>query len=395
MVTMKLKDCCTIIAGQSPESKYYNTEGVGIPFFQGKADFGEVYPTIRVYCSQPTKIAEKDDILLSVRAPVGPTNLSPGTVCIGRGLTAIRPSEILNLKYLLHYFRYFEAQLQQKGTGTTFKAITQDVIKNLEVPIPPLDEQERIVSRIEELFSELDNGVETLRKIKQQLAVYRQAVLKKAFEGKLTSCVSMREVALKNLVYGKDGLRRGPFGSAIKKSFFVPDGFKVYEQGNAINDDPYRGRYYITQEKYEELKNFHIKPHDLLVSCSGVTLGRIVELPDDAKPGVINQALLRIRLNHEMIATRYFIEFFRSEMFQRKIFDKSQGSAMPKLVGITEFKEITLNVPHSLDDQLAIVSEIENRVSVCDNIEKTVDTALQQAEAMRQSILKQAFKGRV
>ena len=239
MVTMKLKDCCTIIAGQSPESKYYNTEGVGIPFFQGKADFGEVYPTIRVYCSQPTKIAEKDDILLSVRAPVGPTNLSPGTVCIGRGLTAIRPSEILNLKYLLHYFRYFEAQLQQKGTGTTFKAITQDVIKNLEVPIPPLDEQERIVSRIEELFSELDNGVETLRKIKQQLAVYRQAVLKKAFEGKLTSCVSMREVALKNLVYGKDGLRRGPFGSAIKKSFFVPDGFKVYEQGNAINYDPY------------------------------------------------------------------------------------------------------------------------------------------------------------
>ena len=395
MVTMKLKDCCTIIAGQSPESKYYNTEGVGIPFFQGKADFGEVYPTIRVYCSQPTKIAEKDDILLSVRAPVGPTNLSPGTVCIGRGLTAIRPSEILNLKYLLHYFRYFEAQLQQKGTGTTFKAITQDVIKNLEVPIPPLDEQERIVSRIEELFSELDNGVETLRKIKQQLAVYRQAVLKKAFEGKLTSCVSMREVALKNLVYGKDGLRRGPFGSAIKKSFFVPDGFKVYEQGNAINDDPYRGRYYITQEKYEELKNFHIKPHDLLVSCSGVTLGRIVELPDDAKPGVINQALLRIRLNHEMIATRYFIEFFRSEMFQRKIFDKSQGSAMPNLVGITEFKEITLNVPHSLDDQLAIVSEIENRVSVCDNIEKTVDTALQQAEAMRQSILKKAFEGKL
>ena len=159
MDTMKLKDCCTIIAGQSPESKYYNTGGIGIPFFQGKADFGEVYPKIRVYCSQPTKIAEKDDILLSVRAPVGPTNLSPGRVCIGRGLTAIRPSEILNLKYLLHYFRYFEAQLQQKGTGTTFKAITQDVVKNLEVPIPSLEEQQHIVARIEELFSELDNGV--------------------------------------------------------------------------------------------------------------------------------------------------------------------------------------------------------------------------------------------
>ena len=105
---MHLKDCCTIIAGQSPESKYYNTDGIGLPFFQGKADFGELYPTIRVYCSQPTKVAEKDDILLSVRAPVGPTNLAPCRVCIGRGLTAIRPSEVLLTRYVLLFFRYLK-----------------------------------------------------------------------------------------------------------------------------------------------------------------------------------------------------------------------------------------------------------------------------------------------
>ena len=182
----KLKDCCAIIAGQSPESKYYNFDGEGIPFFQGKADFGDLYPTIRVYCSQPTKIAEKDDILLSVRAPVGPTNLAPCQVCIGRGLTAIRPSSQLLTGYVLMFFRFFEAQLALKGTGTTFNAITQNVIKNLEIPIPPLDEQRRIVSRIEELFSELDNSVSTLQKTKEQLAVYRQAVLKEAFEGKFS-----------------------------------------------------------------------------------------------------------------------------------------------------------------------------------------------------------------
>ena len=140
---MKLKDCCIIIAGQSPESKYYNREGVGLPFFQGKADFGSLYPTIRVYCSKPTKVAEKGDILLSVRAPVGPTNLAPCTVCIGRGLTAIRPSDKLLTRYVLLYFRYFEAQLASKGTGTTFKAITQDVVKNLDIPVPSLDEQAR------------------------------------------------------------------------------------------------------------------------------------------------------------------------------------------------------------------------------------------------------------
>ena len=153
--TKKLKECCVIIAGQSPESKYYNTNGDGIPFFQGKADFGELYPTIRVYCTQPTKIAEENDILLSVRAPVGPTNLAPCKVCIGRGLTAIRPSDDLLTGYVLMFLRYFEAQLASKGTGTTFKAITQDVVKNLEIPIPPLDEQRHIVSRIEELFLNL------------------------------------------------------------------------------------------------------------------------------------------------------------------------------------------------------------------------------------------------
>ena len=119
--TKKLKDCAIIIAGQSPESKYYNTSGEGIPFFQGKADFGELYPTIRVYCSNPIKIAEKDDILLSVRAPVGPTNLSPGKVCIGRGLTAIRPSSNISLRYLLYCYDTFCKCLAGRIYGVVFK----------------------------------------------------------------------------------------------------------------------------------------------------------------------------------------------------------------------------------------------------------------------------------
>ena len=192
--TLKLKECCTIIAGQSPESKYYNSKGEGLPFFQGKADFGALYPNIRIYCSQPTKIAEKDDILLSVRAPVGPTNLSPGKVCIGRGLTAIRPGSSISLKYLLYFFRYYEAQLQKSGTGTTFKAITQNVIKNIEVPVPSLDEQERIVFKIEELFSKLDASVAELKTAKEKLKVYRQAVLFRAFQN-LTDTIIMDKVA--------------------------------------------------------------------------------------------------------------------------------------------------------------------------------------------------------
>ena len=149
-----------------------------------------------MYCSSPTKIAQYNDILLSVRAPVGPTNLSPGTVCIGRGLAAIRPDDSLDLKYLLYYFRYFETQLSAKGTGTTFKAINQKLIKNLEIPIPPLNEQFRIVTHIEELFSELDKAVDTLKTTKEQLEVYRQAVLKEIFDSVSTTSVHIKDVCL-------------------------------------------------------------------------------------------------------------------------------------------------------------------------------------------------------
>lgn len=296
-------------------------------------------------------------------------------------------TDLVTPKYI-----FYRMQIIQFDHSTHKRYWIQQYSK-IKISVPPLPEQERIVARIEELFSELDKAVETLQVTKQQLVVYRQAVLKEAFSGKLTNCVQIQDVALKNLVCKTGGLRRGPFGSAIKKAFFVSSGYKVYEQGNAINNDPYRGNYYVNSEKYQELRNFQIQPHDLLVSCSGVTLGRIVELPDDAEPGVINQALLRIRLNPETILPRYFIEYFRTELFQRKIFDKSRGSAMPNLVGIKEFKEITLSVPDKLADQELIIQEIESRLSICDSIEETVDTALQQCEAMRQSILKQAFEG--
>ena len=356
---------------------------------QGKTDFGDLYPSIRVYCSQPKKIAEKNDILLSVRAPVGPTNLAPCKVCIGRGLTAIRPSEELLTRYVLLYLRFFEAQLASKGAGTTFKSITQDIVKNLEIPIPPIQEQECIVARIEELFSQLDAGMEMLKKTESQLEIYRQAVLKEAFEGKYTPDIPMHEITMGEIADGKDGLRRGPFGSSIKKAFFVESGFKVYEQGNAINDDCKRGHYYISEEKYNELSSFQVKPGDFIVSCSG-TIGKIAQLPADAEPGVINQALMRIRLQPDIIDPYYFMLQFRSEVFQRKII--SRGSGMGNLAGVKEFKLATMFVPENYDDQKLIVAEIESRMSVCDNIEQTVNAALQQVEAIRKSILKDTFK---
>ena len=182
-----LPDFANIVMGQSPPSSTYNRSGDGLPFFQGKAEFGDLYPTVIMYCSQPNKIARQNATLLSVRAPVGPTNLAQQDCCIGRGLAAIHPCGGITPKFLLYLFRSIEPEISGKGTGSTFKAIAKSFVEGLRFGLPPLPEQHRIVAKIEELLSELDKGIENLKAARVKLGVYRQAVLKHAFEGKLTA----------------------------------------------------------------------------------------------------------------------------------------------------------------------------------------------------------------
>jgi len=185
-VNTKLKDICAIIMGQSPPSSAYNEDGEGLPFFQGKAEFTDRFPEVRKWCNAPTKIAEENDILLSVRAPVGPTNLAPSLCCIGRGLAAIRPDQDIQVLYVFYAIRAFNSFLTEQGTGTTFDAVSGDDIRTFEIPLAPTNEQDRIIAAIEQQFTRLDAGVASLRRAKEKLKRYRAAVLKTAVEGKLT-----------------------------------------------------------------------------------------------------------------------------------------------------------------------------------------------------------------
>lgn len=171
--------------GQSPPSRTYNAEGIGLPFFQGKAEFGELYPTAVKWCSEPKKIAEPDDVLISVRAPVGATNLSRERSCIGRGLAAIRPHGTMTSKYFLYALRLLRQELEEKGTGTTFKAVSGTVLKKQQIPLAPLAEQTRIIAEIEKQFTRLDYAVAALGRLQANLKRYKAAVLKAACEGRL------------------------------------------------------------------------------------------------------------------------------------------------------------------------------------------------------------------
>lgn len=147
--TVELGDVADVVMGQSPPGETYNEDGEGLPFFQGKADFGEQFPEVRKWCTAPRKVAEHGDILLSVRAPVGPTNVARERSCIGRGLAAIRGNpDLVDQAYLRLYLRHREHTLAARGQGSTFLAIGRGDIEALDLPLPDLAEQRRIVKSL-------------------------------------------------------------------------------------------------------------------------------------------------------------------------------------------------------------------------------------------------------
>lgn len=148
----RLEEICAINMGQSPDSSTYNEDGNGLPFFQGNADFGEIYPAVRMWCSEPTKIAREKDILISVRAPIGALNIANCECCIGRGLAALTVNEdICAQEYLWHVLSGKVDELNSKGTGSTFKVINKKTLSETEIPLPPIDEQRKIAAVLDKV----------------------------------------------------------------------------------------------------------------------------------------------------------------------------------------------------------------------------------------------------
>ncbi len=162
MEYIRLKDIAVITMGQSPDSFTYNSERCGMPFYQGNTDFGEVYPTARVWCNSPKKIANKNDILISVRAPIGALNYAKENCCIGRGLAAITIEDDIERNFIYHFLKAKNQEIKDKGTGSTFKAIGKSVLEELKVPI--FNNEQKLLS-----MKLMDSLESTIRQRKNQL----------------------------------------------------------------------------------------------------------------------------------------------------------------------------------------------------------------------------------
>ncbi|MFX0188524.1 MAG: restriction endonuclease subunit S [Candidatus Hodarchaeota archaeon] len=336
-----------------------------------------------------------------------------GTFC---GL--LRINKDINQKLIGFFFQspYYRNTVSNLSKGVNINNLKRDHIENLIIPIPPLNIRNQIVEKIEELFSKLDFGVINLKKIKAQLIPYRQSVLVHAFEGEFTKDWREKKNSNKKIVElnssdlperpegwkylplekviskKKNSMRRGPFGSDIKKAFFVETGYKVYEQGNVINKDFNRGNYYIDEEKFNELKNLEIKPDDILITCAG-TIGQVAIVPKNIERGIINQALLKLTLDRNKIINKFFIHFFdlkRSELMSTG----TRGTSMKNLASVRVLKKMKIPIPPILEQQ-KIVEEIERNFSISNNAEKIINDLIEKANKLRQSILNRAFEGKL
>jgi type I restriction enzyme S subunit len=187
----KLSSLATIIMGQSPPSSTYNKEGRGLPFIQGKMEFGKMYPSPTMYTSRPLKIAEKGDILISVRAPVGDVNITPYKLCIGRGLAAIRfNSKTANNLFYFYYLQSIKSRLESLGKGSTFKAITKKDLEELRIVYPPLNEQKGIAS----ILLTIDNAIELYYREKEMLLRLRRGLMGVLLTGRVRVVSDVRDV---------------------------------------------------------------------------------------------------------------------------------------------------------------------------------------------------------
>lgn len=165
---VRLEECAVITMGQSPASTTYNYEKEGIPFYQGNADFGDIYPKIKCYCTKPIKIANKEEILLSVRAPVGKINIANTRCCIGRGLCSIKVKENkCEMKFLYYLLKSKEKNLNERANGSTFKAINKNQISEIDFYLPNIEIQKKIVLILDKLVEILRDKKEILLQLEE------------------------------------------------------------------------------------------------------------------------------------------------------------------------------------------------------------------------------------
>jgi type I restriction enzyme S subunit len=362
--------------GQSPPSSSYNEKGDGLPFFQGKADFGELNPKIRIWCNQPIKIAEINDILISVRAPVGSLNICNTKSCIGRGLAVLRVSSKINHNYLFHYLKSIETEITQKSRGSTFDSINQTDLKSIEIPIFPIEQQIQIAFILD--------TVELIRRARNWnligLTAFRAAYFLEIFGDPANNPQNWEMTTLDKLMnFMTSGSRGWAKYYSDEGSLFLR--IQNVGQNRLLLDDPT----FVNPPNDAEAKRTKVQPKDLLISVTA-DLGRTAIIPDGFGTAYINQHLVLVRLKTKEVNPYFAASYITSDR-NIQVKNLSKGGVKAGL----NFNDIgAIKIP-------IVPIELQNHFEkVCLEVEQTrnkLEEYLKQTENLQKSLLQKAFSG--
>jgi type I restriction enzyme S subunit len=385
----QIGDLCEVIAGQSPEGRFYNSEGKGMAFYQGKRDFGEKFidaPT--TWTTQKTKVARKGDILMSVRAPVGPVNFATQEVCIGRGLAAIRSGKELNRDFLFYQLLQLQPAIAGKE-GAVFASINKSEIEALPLAFAALPEQQRIVGILDKVFEGIAtakaNAEKNLQNARALFASHLQSVFTQRGKGWV-------EKPLSELCDIKHGY-------AFEGAFFRNEGeYVLLTPGNFYETGGYRDR--GKKQKYYTGKiprDYVLNEGDLLVAMTEQAaglLGSPILVPESDR-FLHNQRLGLITKKPGAAWTNeFFFHVFNTQAVRKAIHASASGVKV-RHTSPTKIGAVVVAFPTSLEEQKRIVSTLGALLEETQRLATLYERKLAALDALKKSLLNEAFTGKL
>lgn len=367
MEYLRLKDVCDINMGQSPTSDSYNDAGDGVPFFQGNADFGDRYPITRKWCNAPTKMAQPGDILISVRAPIGAINYAKEECCIGRGLAAVTPDrDKVSPDFVFWFLKGKKEELNSKGTGSTFKAISRKVLEEILVPNVDLKEQSKYAEILEKIYF--------VQKSQKQELKYLDDLIKARF-------VEMFGDSASN----EKGWKMNTFGDicTVRQGLQIPISKRLTE----YEEDSYE---YITvqylhggkEKEYIKSPKESVKctKDDILMTRTGNT-GMVVTNVE----GVFHNNFFLIDFDRERFEKDFLVEYLNLDLIQADITRRAGTSTIPDL-NHGEFYKIKVFEP-----PIDLQKEFDEFKMQVDKSKVAVQKALDETQTLFDSLMQEYF----
>lgn len=339
-----LKEVCSIKMGQSPASDSYNDNGKGVPFFQGNADFGERYPVARKWCSAPMKMAEPEDILISVRAPIGALNYAKEECCIGRGLAALTPNKSKILpEYMFWLLKGKNAELNSKGTGSTFKAIGRKVLEEILVPDIGIEQQAEYSAILEKI-----NGIIQLRKHElQKLDNLTKARFIEMFGDPISNPFGwqVKKLADVSVLITNGNTPKGGSENYVDEGIIFLRSQNVWRNRIDLDDVAY-----IDIDTHAAMKKSSVHDKDILITKTGrintenSSLGRAALFHGTDNSANINGHIYLVRLDGTVIP-EYVVAILTGEPYRRYIRKVCVGGIDKRQINLDQVEDFPIILP--------------------------------------------------